>query len=162
MYGGPFGHIATLAPDDTLTVTTGQGVHSYRVLGVRRAGDAQPPPLPQGAGRLTLVTTDGNPFVASDLIRVDADLTSPVQPRPRLLISASALRSSAELPMAGDRLAWVPLIVFGLTLVTVASVAAWTRYAWGAPQTWLVAMPVLAALGIATADQAVRLLPNLI
>src|SRR5581483_6508324 len=151
LYGGPFGRISTLAPDDTFTITPGQGVHTYRVLGVRRAGDAEPPPLLQGAGRVTLVSADGNPLIASDIVRVDSDLTSPAQPRPRVLIAATVLRSAADLPMATEGLAWLPLTIVGAALVVAASVAAWTRYAWGGPQTWLVAMPVLVALGIAAA-----------
>jgi LPXTG-site transpeptidase (sortase) family protein len=161
MYGGPFGRIGTLAPDDTITVTTGQGVHTYRVLGVRRPGDRQPPPLAAGGGRLTLVTSEGNPFVAMDVIRVDADLTSPAVPGSAPTSSPVQL-TQAELPMATSDRAWFVLIPFGAALVIVAAVAAWTRYAWGGPQTWLVCVPVLAALGLAAADQAARLLPNLI
>jgi LPXTG-site transpeptidase (sortase) family protein len=161
MYGGPFGRISTLSPDDTFTVTTGQGVHTYRVLGVRRAGETQPPPLASGGGRLTLVTADGNPFVASDVVRVDADLTSAVQPRPQVMLSSRQL-SAAEYPMGVDRRGWLGLVAAGAGLVIAAGIAAWTRYSWGGPQTWLVALPVIAALGITAADQAVRLLPNLI
>jgi len=161
MYGGPFGRIGILGPGDTITVTTGQGVHTYTVLGVRRPGDRQPPPLPAGAGRLTLVSTEGNPFVASQVIRVDADLTSPTQPTPAATAGPVQL-AQAELPMATDNWAWFALVFYGGALLVVASLTAWSRYAWGGPQTWLVCAPVIVALGLATADHATRLLPNLI
>jgi LPXTG-site transpeptidase (sortase) family protein len=161
LYGGPFARIGQLAPDDTFTVTTGQGVHTYKVLGVRRPGELQPPPLAAGQGRLTLVTAAGNPFVPSDVIRVDADLTSDAQPRPARQFGQAGL-SHAEQPMGTERIAWVFVVVFGAALVVAASVAGWTRYAWGGPQTWLVAVPVLTMLGIAIGDQVARLLPNLI
>jgi hypothetical protein len=54
------------------------------------------------------------------------------------------------------------VIFFGGILLIVASLAAWARYAWGGPQTWLVVVPVVLVLAIAIADQAVRLLPNLL
>jgi LPXTG-site transpeptidase (sortase) family protein len=161
MYGGPFNRIDILAPDDTITVTTGQGLQTFKVLGVRRPGDRQPPPLPSGAGRLTLVTAEGNPFVASDVIRVDADLTSPTQPTPAPTAGPVQL-TQAELPMATDDLAWFPLIGYGAGLLIVTSLAGWSRYGWGGPQTWIVCAPVIVALGLATADQVTRLLPNLI
>jgi sortase A len=160
LYGGPFGRISTLAPGDTFTVTTGQGVHTYTVRDVRRADDPQPPPLAPGAGRLILATADGNPFLASDVIRVDADLTSPVQLRSPLVFGRSQL-SGAELVMATDRTAWLPVVGLGFVLLLAGALAAWTRHSWGGPQTWIVAVPVLCFLGLAVADRAAALLPNL-
>jgi LPXTG-site transpeptidase (sortase) family protein len=161
LYGGPFGGISTLEPDDTFTITTGQGEHNYRVIGVRRAGDRLPPPIAANAGRVTLVTAGGNPFVASEVVWVDADLTSSAQARPAPILGIQEI-AAAELPMQTDRTAWFPVLYFGAILLVVACLAAWTRYAWGGPQTWLVAMPVVVVLAIAIADQAVRLLPNLL
>ncbi|HKE67093.1 MAG TPA: sortase [Micromonosporaceae bacterium] len=160
LYGGPFARIGTLAQGDTFTVTTGQGVQRYTVLGVRDAGDDLPPPPAPGAGRLVLVTATGNPFVPSGVVRVDADQTSPVQPSPPRPLGEAQLPRS-ELPMATDPSAWVALVLFGQALVIATGLVSWARVRWGPWQTWLVGVPVLSFFGLAVADEAVRLLPNL-
>ena len=161
MYGGPFGQIGTLAPGDAFTVTTGQGVSTYTVGGVRRAGDPQPPPLASGAGRLTMLTADGNPFVANGLLRVDADLTSAAVARPPAAVTVAELRP-AERALGTDDGAWYSVVLVGEALVAAAGLSAWSRFAWGGRQTWVVAFPVLVLLSVAVADQAARLLPNLL
>ncbi|WP_227025888.1 sortase domain-bontaining protein [Streptomyces fodineus] len=80
-FGGPFLHLRELRPGDAFTVT-GQGKRTYRVLGLRRAGDPQPPALTAGHGRLTLITADGTPFMPRGILRVDADLVSRAQATP--------------------------------------------------------------------------------
>jgi sortase (surface protein transpeptidase) len=160
MYGGPFGKLSTLLPGDPFTVTTGQGVSQYRVLDVRRSGLPQPPPPASGAGRLVLATAYGGPFVPNDLLHVDADLTSKVQPSPRMILSASQLPAS-ERAMATDPDAWFPIVFVGEALVIAVGLVSWARVSWGRWQAWIVAVPVVVFFGLATADQAVRLLPNL-
>lgn len=160
-YGGPFGGLAGLVPGDTFTVTTGQGVHKYTVLDVRRSGNPQPAPLASGKGRLILATSEGGPFSPSGVLRVDADLTSDPQPRPKAVITSSKL-SSAEQAMAADRTAWFWLVIVGEALALSVVLVAWAQVAWGRWQAWLVAVPVLGFFGIAVADQASRLLPNLL
>lgn len=159
-YGGPFGRLSELGPGQTFTVTTGQGVQIFRVLGVRRAGDPQRP-MVSGASRLVLATADGTPFLPSGVLRVDADLVSPVQPTPAMVLGAADL-PAAEHAMATDPSAWYPLVLWGQCLVLVAALIAWTRIRWGRWQIWIVVVPVLGFLGLAVADEASRLLPNLL
>ncbi|MFJ6196613.1 sortase [Micromonospora sp. NPDC092111] len=160
-YGGPFGRLDLLSTDDVITVTTGQGRHTYRVQAVRRTGDQVPPPLGPGAGRLTLITADGQPFLPADLLRVDAELVSPAQPvGPRPLTAAALPR--ADQPMATDPAAWTPLLLWSQALLAAVLGFAWLRARWGRWQSWVVGVPVLAALGITVADQVSRLLPNLL
>jgi hypothetical protein len=159
LYGGPFGRIETLAPGDTFTVITGQGVQRFAVADVRRAGDPEPPPV-AGAARLVLATATGNPFVPAGVVRVDAELTSQVQPSaPQVL--GPALLPAAEQAMATDPLAWYPLVLLGQALVIVAGLLTYARVRWGGWQAWVVGVPVLVFLGLAVADEAIRLLPNL-
>lgn len=160
MYGGPFAGLATLVPDDTFTVTTGQGVHHYRVLDVRRKGMPTPPAPAPGTGRLVLATAYGSPFAPTDVLRVDAEQTSPVQPHARLVLATSQL-PPAEQALATDQGAWYAIVLLGEGLVIAAGLIAWARSAWGAWQAWIVALPVVGFLGIATADEVARLLPNL-
>lgn len=158
-YGGPFGRLASLRAGDTFTVTTGQGVASYRVLDLRRAGDPTPAPLAAGGGRLILATADGPAFWPSGTLWVDADLTSTAQPSPPLLPSTAL--TPAEHAMAADSSAWLPLMLWGQALVIAAAGIAWLRARWGRWQTWIVAVGVIGFLGVAVAGAAARLLPNL-
>jgi sortase A len=157
-YGGPFGHVAELVQGDEISITTGQGKHTYMVTGVRRPGD----PLPQraaGQGRLVLGTAEGSPFVPENVVYVDALLTSPITPTPPRRVLDLA---PSEKIMAGDSSAWfyVLLWVQGLTLAVLA--LSWARVRWGRAQAWLVGVPVLAAMGMGTANTIVQLLPNVL
>lgn len=159
-YGGPFGELAKLNPGDMITVTTGQGISTFRVLGVRRGGDPFPPTLATGAGRLTLTTADGSPLLPAGVLRVDADLISEPMPTPSNPLTRRDL-SSAELALGTDQLAWMQLVLWGQALVAAAVLIAWSRMHWGRWQVWTVSVPVLIFLAVATADQITRLLPNL-
>ncbi|MCX5013880.1 sortase [Streptomyces sp. NBC_00555] len=158
-YGGPFGHIGDLERGETFTVTTGQGEHAYRVLGVRRAGDPQPAKPTGDAGLLTLMTADGTPYMPRGVLQVDAELLSPAQQSGGRTPGRLA---AEEAPMAGQASAWVPLILWGQALLLAAAALAWARVRWGRAHTWLVGFPVLAALALAVSDQAALLLPNLL
>ena len=158
-YGGPFGQLSTLAPGQTFTVTTGQGVASYRVLDVRRPGDIEPP-LTAGQGRLELITADGPPFAPSGVLRVDADLVSKPWPAPPMVVSAADV-SSAERVLGTDPLAWVPLVLWGQALVLTVGALAWMAARWGRWQTWIVAVPVVTYIGVSICEEVTRLLPNL-
>lgn len=159
-YGGPFARLAELNPGDPFTVTTGQGVHNYVVLDVRRAGDPQPTPLATGRGRLILATADGVPFLPSGVLRVDANLVSPAQPTPPTVLTTAQL-PPAEQALHGDPSSWIPLVLWGQGLLVAAVVIAWARTRWGRWQVWIVTVPVLGFLGLAVADQAAGLLINL-
>lgn len=170
-FGGPFGRIKELKAGDTLSVTTGQGRHRYQVLGVRRAGD--PVPFPQEradgkkASRLTLVTGDGPALMPTGVLRVDADLDDsgdkPSNPKltPPKVLTAKSLPPS-ELAMGTDSDAWIMIVLWSQALVAAAILTAWMLRRWGKWQTWIVAVPVLAAIGMTLADELARLLPNLL
>ncbi|GAA0677659.1 sortase [Kitasatospora atroaurantiaca] len=160
-FGGPFGALGSLRATETFTVTTGQGTHTYRVLDVRRAGDPVPAALKNGSGRLVLVTGDGPRYAPSGTLLVDADLVSEVKPANARPLTADAL-PPAERVMGTDGDAWIPLVLWGesLLLAAVALALAWSR--WGRLQAWIVGVPVLSALALSVADEVARLLPNLI
>ena len=160
-YGAPFGRIGELVPGDVIVATTGQGEAKYSVTDVRYTGDPLPTPLPADKGRLTLVSAAGLPFLPDTVVRVDAILTSTPQASPAPVLGYAAIDSS-ELTMAGNPTAW-PMLVLGLIvlLVFLGLVSISRRY-WGKWQTWIVAVPVLLALGSFAAQQAAILLPNLL
>lgn len=160
-YGSPFAKIGELEEGDPITVTTGQGVFEYEVIGVRREGDPLPPPLASGSGRLVLATADGRAFLPTGVLRVDADIVTPAvggQPR---LVSDDTLPGEERLMGTDTSTLWVLVLwLQGLLVVSLAAVWAWHR--WGRPQAWIVFLPPLAFLGLGAAGEVARLLPNLL
>jgi sortase A len=159
-YGGPFSRIQFLTKDDEIKVVTGQGDATYKVLGVRHAGDPQPGALAPGAGRITLVTTAGSRFAGSGVDRVDADLVGTAQQAGTPALTATTLPAD-ERALAGEPRGLLPGALWGFLLACAAVVATAMRVLWGRWQTWVVAIPVLGFLGMEVADNVARLLPNL-
>lgn len=162
-YGGPFGGADGLRKGSPITVTTGQGEHTYRVTGVRHDG-APVPPAPDvagGEGRLTLVTATGAPFAPDEVVYVDAELTSPAVPAPRRVLGASGLLPAEE-ALAGDRstLPTILLLLQGLALAALAM--AWASRRWGSAPAWLVGTPVVTLFALLASRELGYLLPNLL
>jgi LPXTG-site transpeptidase (sortase) family protein len=160
-YGGPFGKLALLVPGDTITLTTGQGVHTYRMIGLRRAGDPLPTTLRPGQGRLELMTADGPALFASDVLHADAELTSEVHPSAAKVLAYPAL-PDAEQALGQDTSAAFGAF-FALVFFAAAGTGAWWLWrSWGRWHAWLVGVPVLLALGIACSDTLMNALPNIL
>ncbi|MFJ2648467.1 sortase [Streptomyces sp. NPDC087420] len=157
-YGSPFVRLDRLPTGAVVEVTTGQGKAVYRVTGVRRPGDPLPPAIGAGEGRLTLITATGDAYTPSGLLRVDAELTSPVQPAP----PRSGRIDAAEEALAGEGGAWLAVFLWSQVLLAAALLTVWAHRTWGRWQTWICAVPVLAATGLSVASAATRLLPNLL
>lgn len=163
-YGAPFGDLGDLRVGDPITVTVAQGVKTFTVIGVRRAGDPQPQPRPAGTARMTLVSAEGegrfSALSPGEVVYVDAEAPeafgAPSGIRP-------ALVPDAEKPMENDFAAALPLLTLCLALLlglTLAVVAARQRYS--AVLVWVVAAPAAIALAWQTTDVVMRLLPNLV
>ncbi|NUR27287.1 MAG: sortase [Catenulispora sp.] len=157
LYGGPFQYLDQLQSGIQFTVTTGQGPSAFKVVDVRRPGDPIPPQFLAAPARLVLVTTSGNPYLPEDLLRVDAVL---VDDKNVLPTGSVAPPQPGDEALSTDRSAWVPLVLWGQALVLAAVVVTWLRARWGGRQAWLVGAPVLLVLGLAVADTAALLLPN--
>ena len=158
-YGGPFGSLEELRAGDEVVVITGQGRHTFTVVGVRWAGSPLPPPLSAGQGRLTLTTADGPRYRPSDVLRVDAQLTSAVQSTPVQLPPRSL--PADEAIGAGDTSALGWVVLWSAALVAGAVGTVWVRYRTGPWQAWIIGVPVLMTLGLNLLDDAAALLPNL-
>jgi hypothetical protein len=102
-FGRPFHVMMHEAVGTRLDVVTGQGRSTYRIEGVRRAGDDVPAPPAQGQGRLTLITAAGDGRLGGlrpdELVYVDASLQS--KPFPAGGQRVNTLGQS-ELAMAND------------------------------------------------------------
>ena len=160
-FGGPFAKIDQLEEGDTILATTGQGLFEYEVIGVRREGDPVPPPPEAGAARLLLATADGRPFLPDGVLRVDAEMTgAPVVGAARS-ITAATLPSSEQFMGADTSTLWA--LALWLQLMTLLSLGAvWAWHRWGHAQAWIVFLPPLLLVGLATSGEVARLLPNLL
>lgn len=160
-YGGPFSILSGLVPGDEIEVVTGQGTSRYEVFGIRREGDLLPEPLEAGEGRLELATADGIPLAPSGVLYVDAVLTTEPNETPSPVFTKEVL-APGEWPMATDPNAWWETLVWFQWLALAAVVLRWVRSRWGVWQTWVITLPVLLALGAATAGVAMSALPNVL
>lgn len=159
-YGGVFKHLADLRAGDEFSVTTGQGVARYKVIGPRTA-KTQLPVLGPTEGRLTLVTASGPAFRPTGALRVDAQLLTQSQTRPATAIGAGAIPEREGI-LRGDssqafELSWV---IEALVAAVAAAVWSWRR--WHKRATWIVFAPILGLLGLTSADFVSSLLPNLL
>lgn len=160
-YGSPFNDLHQLPPGTEIRLTTGQGTAVYRVTSIRREGDPLPPVLKAGEGRLTLITADGSPYTPSGLLRVDATLTSDVQPNPPRPLAPGWIDES-EQALGTEGAAWLAVFLWAQALLLAALLTMAAHRGWGRWQTWIVGVPVLTALGLAVSGAATRLLPNLL
>jgi len=160
LYGGSFSSIAALKKGDTITATTGQGVFTYRVLGVRHEGDQLPLALAAGGSRLTLATAGGSPFLPHGVVRVDADLDGTAVAGGARLVTARTLPGE-EQPLAGDSTTLWALVLWLQALLVVVIATIWSWHRWGRAQTWVVASPLLILVGLCVWSEFARLLPNI-
>lgn len=160
-FGGPFSRLEELAPGDTLTVITGQGEHTYRVIGTRYAGDPSPAPPASDEARLVLMTARGPGYMPHGIVRVDAQLISQIYPAGQRVTTAAALPEADEPMKIDTRTVWA-LVLWLEALLAVALGVTWAYYRWGHWQAWIVGIPVGAAVFFQIADQACLLLPNLL
>jgi sortase A len=160
-YGAPFKEIGKLQQGDEVNATTGQGRFTYRVDGVRREGDATPPPLSRGGSRIMLVSAEGGDLTGPErTVFVDATLTGEAA-------AAPGGRSRTQLPeedfLARDTTVLIELVLWLQALVLAVGAFAWARIRWGRWETWLVGVPVVvAATWQVYHSGAVALLPNLL
>jgi sortase (surface protein transpeptidase) len=170
-FGGPFGGIGSLAEGAEITVTTGQGIATYEVEGVRREGDAQATTLPESGSRLILTSAEGTPFLPDAIVRVDAVLVSTsvdgTTTEPTAFPSAGRSVSSAALPdsekpMGIDTSQVFALVLWAQLFLAVVIAFTWARERWGRWQAWAVGLPIMLAVGWVVSDQLALLLPNLI
>ncbi|HEX7276503.1 MAG TPA: class E sortase [Acidimicrobiales bacterium] len=160
-FGGPFARVHRLRAGDLIRATTGQGSFEYRVTAVRREGDPVPSPLESGAGRLLLATASGRPYLPTGVLRVDAELSVPTVPGPSRLVDSSGLPAAEQMMATDTRMIWaLALWLQGLIVALLGATWAWHRL--GRARAWVAFLPLLLLVGLSTAGQAARLLPNLL
>lgn len=160
-YGGPFSRLEELTPGTPFSVITGQGKQTFEVMGIRYAGDPSPLALTAGTSRLVLTTARGPAFVPTGIVRVDAELTSTVQPPGQRQTTFASLPTSHRELATDARTVWA--LVFALQfLILVEVLLVWAFLRLGFRRTWVVFVPIFLVAGLLVADQVTNLLPNLL
>jgi sortase A len=158
-YGGPFKHLKSLRAGQQITVRTGVGQATFKVVDVRVAGD-KVPPLPTTGSRLVLTTATGPAFMPQGLLYVDADLASPVLASSPQVLSAEDLRSNEQANASDTSSLWVIVLCLqALAVLAVGVVWAWLR--WGHYQALIAFVPPVLLVNLILSDHVARLLPNL-
>jgi sortase A len=160
-YGGPFSRLQQLAPGDRFSVTTGQGVQSFAVIGLRYAGDPTLPAPSATQSRITLETGRGAPFMPTGVAYVDAELTSAPQ-NAGLRQTTAATLDPRDVALATDT-STVWALVFAIQfLIAVEIGAVWAYRRIGAQKTWVVFAPATLLAVLLVGTQLAVLLPNVL
>lgn len=159
-YGGPFGRVQELPPGTEFTVTTGQGEQTFRVIGVRYAGDPTPPAIKSGESRLVLQSARPPAYLPSGIVYLDAELIGPAQDRGARQTTFASL-PEADLALSGDTSTLWALVFALQFLVVVEGAALYTIPRIGARKAWIVFAPLSIVAGLWVATQLVLILPNL-
>lgn len=160
-YGGAFGSLQSLPTGTKFKVITGQGVQTFKTLGIRNAGDISLAPVKAGESRLVLLTARGGAYTPVGVTRLDAVLVSKVQPR-GTRVTTTNLVPREDREFGFDlRYAWA--LVLTLQFLILAEVLMlWSLGRFGKRSTYLVFTPTLLLATILVLDQITRLLPNLL
>ena len=161
-FGAPFRQVGRLHRGDEITVTTGQGEFRYVVERLRHPGDPNPPALGADQSRLVLGTAAGSGwragFAPTSVVYADALLRGKAQPSDG---RASQLAvSTAEWPMGTSTQPLLLLVLWLQGLLVSVVAACWLKARWGWMRAWVVAVPVLLAVGIGASGAAAQMLPN--
>lgn len=160
-YGAPFAQLAQLKPGDEIVTYTGQGKSTYKVTGLRRAGDKGLAPVMAGSNQLVLTTAEGEFFTPTSVLRVDAQLVGTAfETGMRVTKWGDIPAESRELGI-DTRFSWaLGLCLLLLALIQILGMLSVKRF--GRAKTWLVFAPALSFALLLTIDQVTRLLPNLL
>lgn len=160
-YGAPFGQLSALKVGDEIVTYTGQGKSTYKVTGMRHAGDKGLAPVKAGSNHLVLTTAEGQFFTPTSVLRVDAELQGTAFETGLRVTKWAAIPAEGRELGIDTRYSWA----LGLTLLLLALVqilGMWSVRRFGRAKVWLVVAPMFAFAMLLTIDQATRLLPNLL
>jgi hypothetical protein len=114
--------------------------------------------------RLVLATASGAGWrthaAPTSQLYVDALLDGTAVPAPATGAQGAAPASEQVMGVSTEPL--MELVIWLLGLLVAAAGAVWLTTRWGRRRTWLVAVPVLLAVGIGASTAAGQLLPNVL
>jgi LPXTG-site transpeptidase (sortase) family protein len=134
-HGAEFANLDQVEVGDEITVTTGQGVHTYEAIDITVRASRDMAAF-QGEGHMLILATvvDGN-----DRLVVRATLTSPVFPGGE---SADHSTSVDELGLAGDASSWSSVAAWLLLATIVAFLYPLIVRQVGQRVAWMIVVPV--------------------
>jgi len=152
-FGAPFGRLTQLKNGDKITVITGQGKATYKVVAKGDSSLYVKNPYPNQL----LLFTSCSALMPTSYCYYDADLTSsPVQnpgdrPAP----------TTADLPLAGDTSVLVLTMMWAIALVIVSAAGTIAAARWSPWLAYLAVAPLLLAVLWNLYQSLAALLPNL-
>jgi LPXTG-site transpeptidase (sortase) family protein len=154
-YGGAFTRISSLERGDRIAITTGAGRFTYLVDGVERFdADDGSALVDAGSNQLTLVTSDPS-FLASRRLVVTATLRG----NPVAASADPTPVTRAELGLAGETDAVLPLVLWLEVLLIAAIGATWLWRRWTRWSAYVVSVPVALAVTWLVFENITKLLP---
>jgi sortase A len=155
LYRGPFHRIDSLREGDTIKVTTGEGVSTYKVVSVTTKSPSDGSFVQEhGDNRLTLFTSSSTWSADGRLV-----VTAKLQGKPFAATQLQRTLDADGLGLTGERDAAPNLLVWLELLAGAAVLTAFVSSRWSASRTWLVCAPVLALLMWFFFESATRVLP---
>jgi sortase A len=160
-YGGPFAGLQSVPVGAEIIVTTGQGRHVFRSVGIRYAGETALPSPQSGQSRLVLESARGLPYIPTGAVFLDAELTTQAQPAGARATSYAALPGAATPFGVDTSTMWA--LVFAMQLLIAAELALlWVLPRVGWRKVWIAFAPVFLLGGLWASVQLTLLLPNLL
>jgi sortase A len=156
--GAPFARLDDVRRGDRITVVTGLGSYTYRVIDVGTAQPGQKDPIsPDRHPRLTLVTSGGT-AASGGRSYVVAALTS----TPNQAAVPHHPPTPAERGLSGDSNAVLPSVLWGMALAAVfaATFAAYWRFRRNAWSVYMLSTPIILAVALVWYENLIRLLPG--
>jgi sortase A len=152
-YGGAFGDLGQIAVGDRITATTGQGKFTYTVDNIRYSDEQSQ--LPDSvASRLVLVTSDPAWRPGRSLL-VSAALDGKAQPA-----AAVGAALPSEQPLAIEKGAILPTLLWAQALFLVALGTAWAWLRYTHAVIWMAAAPLFLLVAWNLFENVTLLLPN--
>jgi len=152
-FGAPFGRLDQMKNGDTITVITGQGKASYKVVA---KGDSRHYIEDPAPNRLLLFTSC-SPVVPTSYCYYDADMTSSPQQDP----GGRPAPTEPEAPLNGDTGVLVVTMMWGLALVIVSAAGTVAAARWSPWLAYLAATPLVLAVLWNLYQSLAALLPNM-
>lgn len=156
-YGAPFGGLASLRTGEMIRVVDGYGVFRYRVSRVETVTAAQRDVVtPTTGNHLTLVTANSDLLPSGRLAVVARLVGAPVQGTG----TASFRADPSQLGLEGDAASGLLALAWSALFLLLLTATAWLLRNWSQPTVvYLLALPILIAVGLFACESMVGFLP---
>jgi sortase A len=146
-YGGPFRHLGSLNPGDSIIVTTRQGQFTYKVTSNTTTSLGDPKPLARSTDSLmTLITADSGFGPPDERVVVAKMTTQGLQAPGPIPLNPPGVVAGKSTELNGR---WGPILLWGELFAIVLAIAIYLyRQRWNRAVTYLITTPLLIALAV--------------